>query len=190
MRHLDFVDGRASDESVGEVPLERDAFHQFHHIEEVGFGILQVVHDTLLAIVSEDRFQHGHFIDQGFAYFRTVVFDEGALDAECLSLEGTNLGLGVSGNLSGGVGHAESHDVDLVLVVEHGAIRTYARLIAFDGSQIECTCTLQKFKYFFRCFHNCHCLWFVYLLVLLRFEQNGQSVGFFTNERTVQRYDY
>ena len=44
--------------------LECYSFNQFHHLEEVGLGILQIVHHTILAVLAEGGFQDGHLVNQ------------------------------------------------------------------------------------------------------------------------------
>ena len=61
--------------------LEGYGLYQFHHLEEVGLGILQIVHHTILTTFTESGFQHGHLVDERLAHLRTVVLYKLALDA-------------------------------------------------------------------------------------------------------------
>ena len=74
---------------------EVDCLHQFHHLEEVGLGILQVVHHAVLAVLAKGGLQHRHLINQRLAHLGAVVLHQFALYAQRLSLEGADFGLAV-----------------------------------------------------------------------------------------------
>lgn len=79
--------------------LKINGFHGFHHLEEGGFGIGQIVHHAFLAIFAKGGFKHRHFLNEGFLGFRSIVLYKFALDPESLALEGADLGLGIGGKL-------------------------------------------------------------------------------------------
>lgn len=110
--------------------LEGDGFYRLHHLEESGRCIGKVVHDTVFSVLAQGGFQYGHLLDEGLLRFGTVILDQFARDAERHTLEGAELGFGVVGNLPGGIGQAEGHDVDFVLKEHHSPIGAHAGLVA------------------------------------------------------------
>ena len=127
---------------------EFNGFDRFHYLEEGGGCIGQIVHHAVFTVLAKGGFQDGHLLDESLLGFGTIILDKFALNAEGQAFESADFCLGIGGKLMGCIGLAEGHDVNLTFEKHHCAVGTHARLVAFNGSEIECACSLQEIEYF------------------------------------------
>ena len=55
---------------------ECNGLDKFRHLEEIGLGVLEVIHHAVLAVLAETEIlQHGHLVNECFPNLGTVVLD-------------------------------------------------------------------------------------------------------------------